>query len=53
MKMVFHFIRVIDSDITVEGATMIECMQKALDARMAEITPRRIQGEIVNEVVPE
>jgi len=49
MKMVFHFIRAIDSDITVEGATMAECMQKALDARMAEVTPRRIQGEVVPE----
>jgi hypothetical protein len=49
MKMVFHFIRVIDSDITVEGATMAECMQKALDARITEVTPRRIVGEVVPE----
>jgi len=49
MKMVFHFVRVVDSDITVEGETIVECTQKALDLRMAEVTPRRIQGEVVNE----
>jgi hypothetical protein len=33
MKMVFHFSRVADSDITVEGATPGECYQKAVEER--------------------
>lgn len=49
MKMVFHFVRVADSDITVEGATMAECTQKAFDARMVEVTPIVIQGKVVQE----
>ena len=49
MKMVFHFVRAVDSDITVDGETIADCTQKALDLRMAEVTPRRIQGEVVNE----
>jgi hypothetical protein len=48
MKMVFHFIKIPDSDITIEGATMAECLQKAIAARMIEVTPRRIQGEVVS-----
>jgi hypothetical protein len=49
MKMIFHFIRAVDSDITVEGATIVECTQKAYDARMVEVTPTTIQGKVVPE----
>jgi hypothetical protein len=34
MKMIFHFTRVSDCDITTEGATQGECYQKAIDERM-------------------
>lgn len=45
--MTFHFSRVADSDITVEGATISECSQKAFDQRMTEVTPRKIQGDVI------
>lgn len=47
MKMIFHFIRVPDSDIPVEGATPAECMQKAYDERMKQVAPVKITGEVV------
>lgn len=47
MKMVFHFIRVPDSDIPVEGATPAECMQKAYDERMKQVAPIKITGEVI------
>jgi hypothetical protein len=47
MKMTFHFSRVADSDITVEGSTVSECTQKAYDQRMIEVTPRKISGDVV------
>jgi hypothetical protein len=46
MKMTFHFVRVPDSDITVDGATFAECTQKAYDERMKQVTPTKIQGEL-------
>ena len=49
MKMVFHFVRVPDSDIPVEGATISECTQKAFDERMKQVTPTSIKGEVFNE----
>jgi hypothetical protein len=49
MKMIFHFVRAADSDITVEGATPGECYQKAYDARMIEVTPTTVQGKVVQE----
>jgi hypothetical protein len=47
MKMIFHFPRASDSDIPVEGATLADCAQKAFDERMRQITPTKIQGEVV------
>jgi len=49
MKMIFHFARVADSDITVEGATPGDCYQKAYDARMKQVTPVKVQGEVVDD----
>lgn len=46
MKMVFHFSRVIDSDIHVEGADFGDCVRKAIEQRMAMCTPTKIQGEV-------
>ena len=46
IKMVFHFSRVIDSDIHVEGADFGECVQKAINERMKACTPTKIQGEV-------
>jgi len=46
MKMTFHFSRVADSDITVEGETIAECTQKAFDECMKQVTPTKIQGEV-------
>jgi hypothetical protein len=47
MKMKFHFTRNTDSDIDVEGETIAECTQKAFDERMKQITPTKVQGEVV------
>jgi hypothetical protein len=49
MKMVFHFTRATDSDITVEGSTIAECAQRAFNERMKQITPTKIQGEVVED----
>jgi hypothetical protein len=49
MKMVFHFSRVVDSDITVEGSNVAECAQRAFDERMKQITPTKIQGEVIED----
>ena len=47
MRMIFHFTRCADSDIPVEGATLAECTQKAFDERMKQVTPTKVQGEVV------
>ena len=47
MKMKFHFIRTPDSDIEVTGETLADCAQKAYDERMKQITPTKIQGEVI------
>jgi hypothetical protein len=47
MKMIFHFSRVIDSDITVEAENFGDCVQKAIEERMKACTPTKINGEIV------
>ena len=47
MKMIFHFSRVVDSDITVEAATFGECVQKAIEERVRVCTPTKINGEVV------
>jgi hypothetical protein len=49
MRMVFHFPRAADSDITVEGSTIAECAQRAYNERMRQITPTKIQGEVVED----
>ena len=47
MKMVFHFSRVVDSDITVEAETFGECVQTAIQERIKACTPTKINGEVV------
>lgn len=47
LKMKFHFIRTADSDIEVSGETLAECTQKAFDERMKQVTPVKIQGEVI------
>lgn len=47
MKMIFHFSRAVDSDITVEGSDIADCAQKAFNERMKQVTPNKIQGEVV------
>ena len=47
MKMKFHFVRTADSDIEAEGPTLADCTQKAYDERMKQVTPTKIQGEVV------
>jgi len=49
MRMTFHFARVADSDITVDGATPGECYQKAYDERMKQVTPTKVQGEVTED----
>lgn len=49
MKMVFHFIRVSDADITVDGSDISECVKKAVEQRMVQVTPVKIQGEVLPE----
>jgi hypothetical protein len=46
MKMTFHFARVPDSDVSVEGTDIGQCTLKAFEIRMREVTPSKIQGEI-------
>jgi len=47
MKMIFHFSRVIDSDITVEADDFGACVQTAIAERMKACTPTKINGEVV------
>jgi hypothetical protein len=47
LKMKFHFIRTQDADITVGGNTIAECTQRAFDERMKQVTPVKIQGEVI------
>lgn len=47
MKMVYHFPRIIGADITIEGTSIPECVQKAIEQRMIQATPTKIQGEII------
>jgi hypothetical protein len=47
ITMKFHFVRTTDSDITVTGKTVAECTQKAFDERMKQVTPTKIQGEVI------
>jgi hypothetical protein len=45
--MIYHFSRVLDSDIAVEGATEGECLDKALAERMKQCKPVAVKGEVV------
>jgi hypothetical protein len=47
MKMKFHFVRTSDSDIEVVGETLAECTQAAYNERMKQVTPTKIQGEVI------
>jgi len=47
MKMIFHFTRIVDSDISVEGETEGQCLDCALQERMKQCKPIGIKGEIV------
>jgi hypothetical protein len=47
MKMKFHFGRTVDSDVEVTGETIAECTQKAFDERMKQVTPTKIQGDVI------
>ena len=47
LKMIYHFARILDSDIPVEGATEGECLDKALAERMKQCKPVAVKGEVV------
>jgi len=47
MKLTFHFIRIPDSDITTEGETPGDCLQKAIELRSIQCMPTKISGEVV------
>jgi hypothetical protein len=51
MKMIFHFARVADTDIDVDGATPGECYQKAIDIRRTQFEAVVLPtvGKIVDE----
>jgi hypothetical protein len=46
MKMTFHFVRIPDSDITVEGTSIADCTQKAIELRSVQCMPTKINGEV-------
>jgi hypothetical protein len=46
MKMVFHFTRILDSDIAVEGTSIADCTQKAIELRSVQCMPTKIAGEV-------
>lgn len=47
MKMIYHFVRIPDSDIAVEGEDEGICLNKALAERMRQTKPVSVKGEIV------
>ena len=47
MKMIYHFVRVEASDLPVEGETVGQCLDKALQERMKQCKPQNIKGEVV------
>ena len=49
MKMIFHFPRVLESDIKVDGVEAGDCLNKALSERQKQCTPMTVKGEIVEE----
>ena len=46
MKMTFHFVRIPDSDVTVEGTSIADCTQKAVELRSVQCMPTKIAGEV-------
>lgn len=46
MKMIYHFPRVMDADITVEGETEGVCLDKALAERAKQCKPVAVKGEV-------
>ena len=47
MKAKFHFNGIQASDIEVDGVSIADCTQKAYDERMKQVTPVKIQGEVI------
>lgn len=47
MKMIYHFPRVMDADIAVEGETEGQCLDKALTERQKQCKPNAVKGEVV------
>jgi hypothetical protein len=47
MKMIYHFPRVLDSDIAVEAETEVQCLDKAIAERMKMCKPVAVKGEVV------
>lgn len=47
LKMIYHFSRVLEKDITVEGSTEGECLDRALYERMQQCKPTAVKGEVV------
>ena len=47
MRMIFHFSRVIDADISVEAETFGECVNMAIQERIKACTPTKINGEVI------
>ena len=45
-KMTFHFPRVEAADITVEGETEGQCLDKALAERAKQCKPTGVKGEV-------
>ena len=46
-KMIFHFTRVLDTDIPVEAETVDECVKLALAEREKQCKPMKISGDII------
>lgn len=47
MKYTFQFPRIDADNIIVEAETFPEAVQKALSARMEQVTPKKIHGEVI------
>ena len=47
MKMIYHFSRVLDSDIAVEAETEGACLDKAPQERVKMCKPVAVKGEVV------
>jgi hypothetical protein len=47
MKMIFHFVRVEQTDIPVEAESEGQCLDKAIAERMKMCKPVSVKGEII------